>query len=133
MFSGRRARFWSHEKLYKQISCFNPNGFSKILASPQNVELGLIATIVPEIDKVALQNELISFASTYKDLKKGLQENMNKNENDSDRLGQRRNIQKLLNYLGRQHVRIVSYVLSSCYQSIGWVHMKIYMQHINLL
>ena len=46
----------------------------------------MIATTVPEIDKVALQNELISFVLTYKDLKKGLQENMNKNENDSNRL-----------------------------------------------
>jgi len=35
-----RARFSSHEKVY---SCFDPNRFSEILASPQNVELSLIA------------------------------------------------------------------------------------------
>jgi len=35
---------------------------------------------------VALQDELISFASSYKDLKKGLLENMNDNKNDSDSL-----------------------------------------------
>ena len=35
---------------------------------------------------MALLNELISFASSYKDLKKGLLENMNDNENDSDSL-----------------------------------------------
>lgn len=76
----------SHEKLYKQISCFDPNRFSEILASPQNIELGLIANAIPEIDIVALQDELISFASSYKDLKKGLLENINDNENDSDSL-----------------------------------------------
>ena len=81
-----RARFLSHEKLYKQISCFNQNRLSKILASPQNVEISLIANAVPEIERVVLQDELVSFASSYKDLKKGLQKNMNDNENDSDRL-----------------------------------------------
>ena len=81
-----QARFLSHEKLYKQISCFNRNRLSEILASPQNVELSLIANAVPEIDKVVLQDELVSFASSYKDLKKGMLENMNDNENDSDRL-----------------------------------------------
>ena len=50
------------------------------------MELSLIATVIPEIDSVALQDELISFASSYKDLKNGLLENMNDNENDSDRL-----------------------------------------------
>jgi len=33
--------------------------------------------------RVALQDELISFASSYKDLKKGLLENMNDNDSDS--------------------------------------------------
>ena len=46
----------------------------------------MIAYAVSEIDKVALQDELISFALSYKDLKKGLLENMNDNENDSDSL-----------------------------------------------
>ena len=50
------------------------------------MELRLFANAVPEIDRVALQDELISFASNYKDLKKGLLENMNDNENDSDSL-----------------------------------------------
>ena len=81
-----RARFLSHKKLYRQISCFNPNRFYEILAYPQNVELSLIATTVPEIDKVALQDKLISFALSFKDLKKGLLENMNDNAKDSDRL-----------------------------------------------
>ena len=57
-----------------------------MLASPRNVELILIANAVQEIDKVALQNKLISLASSYKDLKKGLLENINGNANDSDRL-----------------------------------------------
>ena len=50
------------------------------------MELRLFTNAVPEIDRVALLNELISFASSYKDLKKGLLENMNDNENDSDSL-----------------------------------------------
>ena len=50
------------------------------------MELRLFTNAVPEIDRVALLNELISFASSYKDLKKGLLENMNNNENDSDSL-----------------------------------------------
>ena len=41
---------------------------------------------VPEIDRVAVQDELISFESSYEDLKKGLLENMNGDENDSDSL-----------------------------------------------
>jgi len=53
-----------------QISCFDPKRFSEVLASPQNVELSLAANAVPEVDRVALQDELISFASSYKDLKK---------------------------------------------------------------
>ena len=81
-----RARFLSHEKLYEQISCFNQNRLSEILSSPQNVKLSLIANAVPEIDRVILQDELISFASSYKDLKKGLLENMNDNKNHSGRL-----------------------------------------------
>ena len=82
VLSSMRARFSSHEKLYKQISCFDPNRFSEILASLQNVELSLIAKAVSEIDRVAQQDELISLASSYEDLKKGLLENMNDNEND---------------------------------------------------
>jgi len=35
---------------------------------------------------VALQDELISFAASYKDLKKGLLENVNDNETDSESL-----------------------------------------------
>jgi len=81
-----QASFSSHEKLYKQISCFDPNRCFEILASPQNAELSLIANAVPEIDRVALQDELISFASSYKDPEEGLRENMNDNENDSDSL-----------------------------------------------
>ena len=50
------------------------------------MELRLFTNAVPEIDRVALQDELISFASNYKNLKKGLLENMNDNENDSDSL-----------------------------------------------
>ena len=34
VLSSMRARFLSHEKLYKQISCFNQNRLSEILASP---------------------------------------------------------------------------------------------------
>ena len=86
VLSNMRARFLSHEKLYKQISCFNQNWLSEILASSQNVKLSLIANAVPEIDRVVLQGELVSFALGYKDLKKGLLENMNGNENNSDRL-----------------------------------------------
>ena len=86
VLSSMRARFLSHAKLYKQISCFNQNRLSEILASPQNFELSLIANAVPEIDRVVLQDELVSFASSYKELKKGLLENRNDNENDSDRL-----------------------------------------------
>ena len=81
-----RATFSSHERLYKQISSFDLNKFSEILASPQHVDLSLIANAVPEIDRVAQQEELISFPSSYKDLKKGLLENMNDNESDSDSL-----------------------------------------------
>ena len=69
-----------------RFPALTPNRFSEILASPQNVELSLIANAVSEIDTVALQDELISFASSYKDPKKGLLENMNDNENDSDSL-----------------------------------------------
>ena len=50
------------------------------------MELRLFTNTVPEIDRVALLNELILFASSYKDLKKGLLENMNNNKNDSDSL-----------------------------------------------
>ena len=57
-----------------------------MLASPQNVELSLIANALPEIDRMARQDELISFASSYKDMKKRLLENMNDSANDSDRL-----------------------------------------------
>ena len=76
-------RFSSHEKLYKQISCFDPNRFSEILAPQQNVELSLIANAVSEIDRVVQQDELISFASNYKDIRKGLLENMNDNDSDT--------------------------------------------------
>jgi len=95
------------------------------------VELSLIANAVPEIDRVAQQDEGIFFASSYKDLKKGLLENMNDHESDSDSL-ESGGVYTLLNHLPR-HVRIVCHVLSSCYQSIQGVqlHMKIYMQHIN--
>ena len=61
VLSSMRATFLSYEKLYKQISCFNQNRLSEILASPRNVELSLIANVVPEIDRVVLQDELISF------------------------------------------------------------------------
>ena len=97
-----RARFLSHEKLYKQISCFNRNRLFETLVSPQNIELSLITNAIPEIDRVVLQDELVSFVPSYKGLKKGLLESMNDNENDSDRL-----------------VRF------------NW-HMKINIQHINL-
>ena len=50
------------------------------------MELRLFTNAAPEIDRVALLNELISFASSYKDLKKELLENMNDNENDLDSL-----------------------------------------------
>jgi len=50
VLSSMHTRFSSHEKLSKQISCFDPNRFSEILASPQNVELSLLANAVPEID-----------------------------------------------------------------------------------
>jgi len=86
VLSCMRARFSCHEKFYKQISCFDPNRFSEILAPPQNAELGLIANAVPEIDRVALQDELISFTSSYKELKKGLLKSMNDSENDSGSL-----------------------------------------------
>ena len=56
-----RARFLSHEKLYKQISCFNQIRLFEILASPQNVELSLIANAAAETDRVVLQDEVISF------------------------------------------------------------------------
>ena len=56
VLTSMRAIFSSHEKLYKQISCFKSNRFSKIIASSQNVELSLITNAVPEIDRVALQD-----------------------------------------------------------------------------
>ena len=64
VLSSMRARFLSHAKFYEQISCFNQNRLSKILASPQNFEVSLIANAVPEIDRVVLQDELVSFASS---------------------------------------------------------------------
>ena len=60
------------------------------------MELILIVNAVPEIDRVALQDELISFASSYKDLKKRLLEKMNDNENDSDRLDSEEDVDNLL-------------------------------------
>ena len=57
-----------------------------MLASPQNVELSFIANAISKIDRVALQDELVLFTSSYKDLKKELLENMNDSANDSDRL-----------------------------------------------
>ena len=48
------------------------------------MELSLIVNSVSEIDKVALQDDLISLGSSYKDLKKGLLNNLNDNENDLD-------------------------------------------------
>ena len=57
-----------------------------MLASPQNVELSFIANAISKIDRVALQDELILFTLSYKDLKKELLENMNDSANDSDRL-----------------------------------------------
>ena len=65
VLSSMQARFSSHEKLYKQISCFAPNRFSEFLASPQNLELSLIANAVPEIDSVAIQKELIVTLCQY--------------------------------------------------------------------
>ena len=59
VLSSMTATFLSHEKLYKQISCFNQNRLSEILASPQNVELSLIVNAVPEIDRVVQQDEQI--------------------------------------------------------------------------
>jgi len=50
-----RARFSSHEKLYKQISCFDPDRFFEIFAFPQNVELSLMVNAVPEIDRASLE------------------------------------------------------------------------------
>ena len=61
VLSSMRDRFLSHEKLYKQISCFNQNRLSEMLASPQNVKLSLIANAAPETDRVVLQDELILF------------------------------------------------------------------------
>jgi len=49
VLSSMQARFSSHEKPYKQISCFDLNRFSEILESPQNVELSFIANAVPEM------------------------------------------------------------------------------------
>ena len=46
VLSSMRARLYSHEKHYKQISCFDPNRFSKILEFQQNTELSLIANAV---------------------------------------------------------------------------------------
>ena len=50
------------------------------------MEQSLFANAIPEIDRVALQDELLSFTSSYKNLKKRLLENINNNENDSDSL-----------------------------------------------
>lgn len=81
-----RNRFSSHEELYKQISCFEPNRFNEILASSQNVDLRIITSAIPEIDTLALREELLSFASIYKHLKQGLLENSDNSEDESDDL-----------------------------------------------
>ena len=59
VLSSMRVGFSSHEKLCQQISCFGSKRFSEILAFPQNMELSLIANGVSEIDRMALQDELI--------------------------------------------------------------------------
>ena len=125
-----RARFLSHEKLYEQISCYSRNRLSEILASPQNVELSLIANAVPEIDRLVLQDELVSFASSYKDLKKGLLENMNDNKNDLDRLKSEEEYTEV----AESSEKTTCKNFFSCAFTLlsKQLHMKINMQHINL-
>ncbi|CAH2293902.1 zinc finger MYM-type 1-like [Pelobates cultripes] len=67
-----RTRFATHGKLYMQISCFDPNRFEEILASPEKIKFDAISTAVPEIDGPVLREELISFASSYRNLSRGL-------------------------------------------------------------
>ncbi|XP_068122030.1 zinc finger MYM-type protein 1-like [Hyperolius riggenbachi] len=67
-----KSRFSTHGELYKQISCFDPNRFDEILASSDKIQLNVISEAVPIIDPVALREELISFASSYKNIRKGL-------------------------------------------------------------
>lgn len=70
--SSMTKRFSSHESLCKQLACFDPNRFNELTRNPELIDLSLIREAVPEIDCTSLQQELVSFASVYSDLKKGL-------------------------------------------------------------
>ena len=58
----------SHVDLYKQIACFDSSRFNEVKANPEKLDLRLISEAIPNIDTVALREELVSFASSYKNL-----------------------------------------------------------------
>lgn len=47
-------------------------GFQEILVSSAKIQLNFRSEAIPEIDSVALREELISFTSSYKNIRKGL-------------------------------------------------------------
>lgn len=69
-----KRRYASHGDIYMQISCFDPSRFYEVQTTPEMIDLKIISEAIPKIDTVALQEELVSFASSYKHLQKGLLE-----------------------------------------------------------
>ena len=42
-----KKRYESHEELYKQISCFDPNRFQEVIATPERIDLSIISKQFP--------------------------------------------------------------------------------------
>ena len=76
-------RFMSHKDLYEEIACFDPQRFHEVNSSPQMINLTKLSKSLPEMDCVALKEELVSFASNFKHLKQGLLED-NSDEEESN-------------------------------------------------
>ena len=77
-----KKRFASHGELYKQISSFDPRRFKEVKANPENIDLGLIARAIPDINIIELREELVAFASSYNYLKMGLFDKEIESENE---------------------------------------------------
>ena len=79
-----KRRYNTHGDLYKQISCFDPNRFQEVKTASGKIDLSKIEEAIPGIDSMELQEELVSFASNYMDLKKGLLDKEIDNDTDDE-------------------------------------------------
>lgn len=62
------SRFSNQKALYLDLSCFNPTRFKEIPTVLPEKSLNKISTLLPNIDKNKLKEELQSFASVWPQL-----------------------------------------------------------------